>query len=374
MLTTALFLACCLPQDPDSPPIRAALVPGPIPISRGLRWSPKAASVALTARDGGLDGSFALGTAGARPVAVRLERSPGAAQFDRLSIDADRDGTFGEGETSTTSPREQRGKWWSSFEATVAVTIPDPDQPDAEPRSRPYPMALWFVFDPQEPDAAPALRWSRRGWHEGVAKLGERDLHVLVTEAHMDGIFDQRDSWALAHDHDALLRAPSGSLGGHVWLDGRAYRALEIDPHGRGLVFEAFDPGFTEAEEIERNDRTAADRAAPRAAEPLAFESDLTAALARALREDKRVLIDFVTTWCGPCQAMDRMVYTAQPVVDAARGTIAVKVDGDDQRALVKRYGVGGYPTLIVLDPDGTEVRRAVGYRGVAEMVELLRR
>jgi len=66
-------------------------------------------------------------------------------------------------------------------------------------------------------------------------------------------------------------------------------------------------------------------------------------------------------------------VYTKQAVVGAAKGIVAVKVDGDEEKALVKRHGVKAYPTLILLGVDGREIRRAVGYQGVREMVKFLR-
>jgi thioredoxin-related protein len=65
---------------------------------------------------------------------------------------------------------------------------------------------------------------------------------------------------------------------------------------------------------------------------------------------------------------MDAYVYTAQAVVDAAAGVVPVKRDGDIQRELVKKYAVEAYPTLILLDAEGKELRRAVGYQSVKQM------
>jgi thiol-disulfide isomerase/thioredoxin len=189
----------------------------------------------------------------------------------------------------------------------------------------------------------------------------------------LDGVFDQRDSWMLARERSKLFGTSSRSLEQHAWLDGVAYRPTSIDPHGRSLAFESFEPGFTEAEEAARADTLAPDRAAPRAEKPLAFGKDLAAALAQAAKDGKRVLVDFETTWCGPCATMNQLVYTSKPVVDAAKDVIAVKLDGDEQRELVKQYKVGAYPTILLLASDGKEVRRAVGYQSVAAMVEMLR-
>lgn len=367
--------AFCSPQQDAAPvdSVRVQLEPASADAPGGPRWSPKGAKVELVQVDGVLEGSFELGPKGAPAVAVRLSKSGGAEHFDELWLDADRDGAVDDAERLQATPKEQRGKWWSSFSGEVAIAVPA-DAAGAVSETRPYPLALWFVFDPREPDAEPVLRWSRRGWHSGRAAIDGRDVLVQISEAVMDGVFDQRDAWALGADAAALSAASSRRLEQHVWLDGVAYRATAIDPHGRELTFEPFDPGFTEAEERKASDRYAADRAAARAEVPLAFGTDLAAALQRAKKESRRVLLDFETTWCGPCKLMNQLVYTAKPVVDAAADIVAVKLDGDEARDAVERYRVTAYPTILLLGPDGAEIRRAVGYRGVAEMVELLRR
>lgn len=64
------------------------------------------------------------------------------------------------------------------------------------------------------------------------------------------------------------------------------------------------------------------------------------------------------------------MVYPARAVVEAAAASqvVVVKVDGDEHRELVERFGVGGYPTMVLVGPDGREIRRAVGHQGVEAM------
>ncbi|MGH7524867.1 MAG: thioredoxin domain-containing protein, partial [Gemmatimonadales bacterium] len=74
-----------------------------------------------------------------------------------------------------------------------------------------------------------------------------------------------------------------------------------------------------------------------------------------------------------PCHVMDQLVFTAAAVVDAAADVVAVKVDGDDHRDLKKRFNVDGFPTLILLDSAGKEIRRGVGYQSVVELTRLMR-
>lgn len=274
------IVASLVPQGP----ITVTLAPANPGDGGGPRWSPKGASVALTASEGALTGSFALGPKGSPVVAVRLAKSADAEHFDRLALDRDRDGKLADDEVVTTTPKEQRGKWWSSFTAVVAIPVPaDGDKPAT---TRPYPLDLWFVVDPKEPEAKPeakpALRWSRRGWNLGTCEIAGRPAFVTITEMEMDGVFDQRDAWALARSPAALAAVGARSMEQHCWLDGIAYRPTAIDPHGRSITFERVDPGITEEQEKAKADIYKPDREAPRAAKPLAFSTDLAAALATA--------------------------------------------------------------------------------------------
>lgn len=376
MILAALALWCPpLAQSPTAPPaantaIAVTLAPVSPTREATLRWSPKAAKVDLQKDGAALVGTFPLGPASAPAVKVRLERTSAAAHFDILSIDLDRDGAFAAAERLTATPKEQRGKWWSSFEATAVVPFGPRD--GAAATKVPYPMALWFVEDPQEPDAAPALRWTRRGWHEGQATIDGKVVHVLVTEMLLDGVFTTADSWAIAADRKQLLASSSRPLSSHCWLGERAFRALQVAEDGLSLRFESFDPGTTEAEETARADVHKKDREARRAEKPLLFGGDYAAALAAAKKDGKRVFVDFATTWCGPCKLMDQWVYTAADVVGAAGSVVCVKLDGDVERELVKKFAIAGYPTMLLLEADGTEVRRLVGYQSVDAMVKFL--
>ena len=52
-----------------------------------------------------------------------------------------------------------------------------------------------------------------------------------------------------------------------------------------------------------------------------------------------------------------------------------MKLDGDIEKALVKRFNVAGYPTMIVLTVDGDRDRRSnalVGYQSSKEMLAFL--
>lgn len=375
MLTIATLLLLAPQAVPDRQPaaaedtVRVALTPREPADGESLRWSPKGAKVALTPDGDALTGEFTL--AGERR-GVRLERSDDSERYDRLWVDLDADGRVGADETKTCAPRELRSKWWSSFEATLRIAVPGDD--DAEGTTRPYPLALWYVFDPVEPDAKPLLRFSRRGWHQGEVQIDGAPATVLITESEMDGRFDRDDAWRIARDPKDTRNSGARGLERHDWLDGQAWRVAELDPHGRFVTIAKFDPGVTEAEEKAAvAARGAADRDAPRAEAPLAFRHDVDVALAEAKAKNQRIFLDFETTWCGPCKQMDAVVYPSKAVVDAAAGLICVKVDGDERRDLVKRFDVQAYPTLLIVAPDGSVAKRAVGYQSVAKTAAFLK-
>ncbi len=88
-------------------------------------------------------------------------------------------------------------------------------------------------------------------------------------------------------------------------------------------------------------------------------ESDITAALARAGKENKRVLLDFGGNWCGDCQVLEMYFHDAtnRPLLDSHYILVPVNIGRFDQNlGIAARYGVPlnkGVPALAVLAPDG---------------------
>lgn len=71
------------------------------------------------------------------------------------------------------------------------------------------------------------------------------------------------------------------------------------------------------------------------------------------IKKEKRLLVDFQTPWCTPCQKM-------VPVVDALKSVKVLKVDLDQSEALGTREKVQGVP-VFVLYVDGKERGRLSG-------------
>ncbi|MGA2561912.1 MAG: thioredoxin domain-containing protein, partial [Terracidiphilus sp.] len=86
------------------------------------------------------------------------------------------------------------------------------------------------------------------------------------------------------------------------------------------------------------------------------------AAFARALAEDKPILLDIGAVWCHWCHVMDRESYENPEIANIInQNYVAVKVDRDERPDVDARYqaavsaisGQGGWPLTAILTPDG---------------------
>jgi thiol-disulfide isomerase/thioredoxin len=68
------------------------------------------------------------------------------------------------------------------------------------------------------------------------------------------------------------------------------------------------------------------------------------------------MLLYFRTDWCPYCKKFDRDVLSDSAVSATIAPAVKVRIDpekGDDEKALGKKFGVHGYPTLILVARDG---------------------
>ncbi len=95
-------------------------------------------------------------------------------------------------------------------------------------------------------------------------------------------------------------------------------------------------------------------------------QNSFEVALKKAKSENKRVVIDVYTDWCGWCKKMDSEAYSNSDVKKIiednfifvklnAEGTGKIKYNGKEytETNLASYFEVTGYPTTIFLEPDG---------------------
>ena len=83
-----------------------------------------------------------------------------------------------------------------------------------------------------------------------------------------------------------------------------------------------------------------------------------------AVKEDKLIFIDVYADWCMPCKNMDEDVFSNKSIAEFMKSNfINYKVDGEKYNGpnLGVLFGLGGYPTLLILDQRGRVVERYDG-------------
>lgn len=100
--------------------------------------------------------------------------------------------------------------------------------------------------------------------------------------------------------------------------------------------------------------------------------SDLSfeAACKQARQQHKIVLVDFYTTWCGPCKLLDQNTWTDRAVIRLLeQKTVPLRIDAEKETDLSKRYKIEAYPSVLLIKSDGTEIDRLVGYKKPKEFM-----
>jgi len=108
--------------------------------------------------------------------------------------------------------------------------------------------------------------------------------------------------------------------------------------------------------------------------------TDFKAAKAKAAAENKPILVDFTgSDWCGWCIKLDKEVFSQAAFQEYAEEEL-VLVELDFPRAkkqsaelkaqneaLAQHYGIRGFPTILVLSPEGKLIEKTGYRRGGAE-------
>ena len=104
------------------------------------------------------------------------------------------------------------------------------------------------------------------------------------------------------------------------------------------------------------------------------FDGSLQGAFVVAKRENRPVLLYWGAEWCPFCHTLKSKVFSRPDFIAKSHLFLPVYLDGDDDGAQKwgEQFGIQGYPTLIVLDPDRHEIIRLGAGRDVAQYAALL--
>ncbi|MFH1460233.1 MAG: DUF255 domain-containing protein [Candidatus Omnitrophota bacterium] len=100
---------------------------------------------------------------------------------------------------------------------------------------------------------------------------------------------------------------------------------------------------------------------------------DFTQGAQAAQEQNKPILIDFYTTWCGWCKELDKNTYSDEKVAEFTQKFICIKIDADQYPDLAKEYQVRGFPTTTFLKSDRSLIKSVPGYMPPDKFLKLLK-
>ncbi len=104
------------------------------------------------------------------------------------------------------------------------------------------------------------------------------------------------------------------------------------------------------------------------------FKGTFAQALAKAKQENKKLMVDCYTLWCGPCHYMATNVFPNDTLGKFMNEHfVCMKLDMEHGEASErnKTFNVKAYPTFIFFDADGKEMNR---FEGMAYKEEFQKR
>lgn len=109
------------------------------------------------------------------------------------------------------------------------------------------------------------------------------------------------------------------------------------------------------------------------------------AGMDQSAKENKKILVDVYTDWCGWCKKMDKEVYTDAKVVALLNEKfVVVKLNAESSSKLsyngkefteqefARALGIDGYPTTVFFEPDSKPITRIPGYVEAKTLAKVL--
>ncbi len=75
----------------------------------------------------------------------------------------------------------------------------------------------------------------------------------------------------------------------------------------------------------------------------------------------KPVMLEFAAIWCGTCRRLDNQVFGNEQVREKIQSDyLFSRLDWDQDQAIFDRYGIQGFPTVLIIEPESQSARRVI--------------
>jgi thiol:disulfide interchange protein len=105
---------------------------------------------------------------------------------------------------------------------------------------------------------------------------------------------------------------------------------------------------------------------------------DISVAFQTAARSDRWLMVDVYTDWCGWCKRLDRDTYKNSNVEQfLAKSFVCAKANAEDNgpgQQLARQFHVGGYPTILILAPNGQLRGKIESYLAPTEFIDTVQK
>jgi len=108
--------------------------------------------------------------------------------------------------------------------------------------------------------------------------------------------------------------------------------------------------------------------------------------LVLAAKQNKPLMVDFFTDWCGYCKKLDKITYADPQIAEYIKTHfVAVKVNAESKEpfnlpsgqmtgsTLAKSFGVTGYPAIWFLKPNGEKINYYPGFAPPEKFIIVLK-
>ena len=300
------------------------------------------------------------------PQKVMFARSEETNTYDMLIVDRDLDGSFVDEAPiiidkktlidDITQTKSRDGKHMIEFKTALMT---DHIHPRNLPSFGDYPAILRLKWNnlsstPKE------LIWFGYYFYKAEIPVADKTYEILLHDVNNDGIITAPDLWMLKDKSLEITDNVSRNITDYNWINGIAWKIEILNPKGSRAYIHRYDPKISYEQDISNRDPWSSDKVADRAEwkDRLTILTDHDKALKKSVEKQKHLILKFESTWCDACNAINNFILPQQTVVDASKDYVWARFNDEENTDLTSLYNVKNYPTFIILNPNGKEVKR----------------